>query len=172
MVYLRCHSEKTNLCEKLAKTRHYQVFVCRSETINAQPQKILREAKRLIKEARKACVDKLKADGTKGNIRAFIRSTRPKKEKFYIDDFHYHIEESHDFSDMVGRYRFMPCVFELIRFSKNEFISTEKDNYALWGLSADNLGFQVIVRKEKSGYALQSFFPVDIKKKENPAVPL
>jgi hypothetical protein len=54
----------------------------------------------------------------------------------------------------------IPCVFELLRFTRDEPTLSREKNYYLEGITADEKKFKVIVRKERSGYVLQSFFRV------------
>ena len=61
------------------------MFYCRKESIEAAPKEIIKKAKEIIDENRKRCLEKLPKK--KGKQRPFIKSTRPNKVKFYIDDF-------------------------------------------------------------------------------------
>ncbi|MBI5570508.1 MAG: hypothetical protein HY914_11230 [Desulfomonile tiedjei] len=78
--------------------------------------------------------------------------------RVFIDDFHYHIEKKSD-PDMVGRYRLLPCVIELLRKTMDTPEPTADGNLMLEGLTPDGLKFRVIIRLEKKGGCLQSFYP-------------
>jgi len=79
------------------------------------------------------------------------------KGKVFIDDFHYHIESKSD-ADMVGRYRLVPCVKELLRKTTDSPTITSDGNLMLDGMTPDGTRFRVIIRPEKRGGALQSFY--------------
>jgi len=130
------------------------MFFCRQESLTSNdPSKILKEARKIIEEIRDKCREN-------GHTTLFIKSSGLKsKPKFYIEDFHYHIE-SKWLHDMEGRYSLIPCVFELLRFTRDEPTLSREKNYYLEGITADEKKFKVIVRKERSGYVLQSFFRV------------
>ncbi|MFH0826073.1 MAG: hypothetical protein V2B18_25245 [Pseudomonadota bacterium] len=80
------------------------------------------------------------------------------KGKVFIDDFHYHIEAKGD-HDMVGRYRLTPCVMELLTKATEEPEATPYGNLMLQGMTPDGEKFRVIIRPEKEGGALQSYYP-------------
>jgi hypothetical protein len=82
-----------------------------------------------------------------------------KKQRVYIDDFHFHIE-SKNFGDMIGRYRLLPCVRELLKHTPDIPTLTLKGYLMLQGITPYGEKFRVIIRPEKKGGCLQSFFPV------------
>jgi len=132
------------------------MFTCRKESLGIAPSsEVLKKARQIIKEYRSKCLSKAQSEKKKGYTRPFIKSVKT-RTKFYIDDFHYHINAK-PYDDMVRRYSLIPCVFELLQFTKEKPVYSDKDNYYFLGISANNENFKVIVRKEKGGYALQSF---------------
>ncbi len=115
-----------------------------------------RKAKRTIRQARRFI----------GQWRRESRGSRPYVRvkcpglngKVFIDDFHYHIESKSDV-DMVGRYRLVPCVKELLRKTTDPPGTTVDGNLMLDGETPDGTRFRVIIRPEKQGGVLQSFYP-------------
>ena len=79
--------------------------------------------------------------------------------KVFIDDFHYHIEAKGG-RNKTGRYRLLPCVKKLLRKTTDTPIPTKDGNLMLEGITPDGSEFRVIVRPEKKGGCLQSFYPV------------
>lgn len=138
-----------------------KLYICRKESlwskIETEIQDIIKEAREIIDEIRNQCLDK---SPNKANRRAFIKSIQQNKTKFYIDNFHEHFHKR-PFADMGRRYSLIPCVFELLQFTKEEPAYSKKSNYYFLGKSADDKMFKVVVRKEKTGYVLLTFFPVD-----------
>ncbi|AFM23715.1 hypothetical protein Desti_0997 [Desulfomonile tiedjei DSM 6799] len=127
------------------------MYQCKSQPITA------RKNKRVIEEARRFIAE----------WRAESRASRPcvrvrlfgRKERVFIDDFHYHIEKKSP-ADMIGRYRLVPCVKELLKHSEEKPVINEKGNWELEGVTPDGKVFRVIIRPEKRGGCLQSFYPV------------
>jgi hypothetical protein len=99
--------------------------------------------------------------------RAESRGSRPyakvkfmgRRKKVFIDDFHHHIE-SKNLRDTLGRYRLLPCVRELLRNTTDAPTRTTDGNWMLDGLTPEGRKFHVIIRPEKKGGCLQSFYPV------------
>ncbi|MCA1962244.1 MAG: hypothetical protein LDL33_15810 [Desulfomonile sp.] len=81
------------------------------------------------------------------------------KAKVFIDDFHYHIEAKAT-GDMIARYRLLPCVMELLRKTTDTPRPTPDGNLLLEGKTPHGRPFRVIIRPEKQGGCLQSFYPV------------
>ncbi len=81
------------------------------------------------------------------------------KGKVFIDDFHYHIEAKGG-RNMTGRYRLLPCVRELLRKTMDTPMPTKDGNLMLEGITPEGATFRVIIRPEKKGGCLQSFYPV------------
>jgi len=81
------------------------------------------------------------------------------KGKVFIDDFHYHIETKAT-GDMIARYRLLPCVMELLRKTTDIPEPTRDGNLLLDGITPHGKVFRVIIRPEKKGGCLQSFYPV------------
>ena len=81
------------------------------------------------------------------------------KSPSYINVFHRHFDEK-EYKDVVGRYSLTPCVFELLRFTRDKPEFSEGKNYFLLGRSGCEKDFKVIVRKDKDGYVLRSYFRV------------
>jgi len=78
--------------------------------------------------------------------------------KVFIDDFHFHIDSKSP-EDRIGRYRVVPCVRELLRRTTDCPVMTPHGNLELKGKTPDGQGFTVIIRPEKKGGVLQSFYP-------------
>jgi hypothetical protein len=106
-------------------------------------------ARRLIDEER---------ENAKGYKIPFIKGHKT-KIKYYINVFHRHFDEK-EYTDVVGRYRLTPCVFELLRFTKDKPEFSEGKNYYLLGMSGCGKDFKVIVRKKGDGYVLRTYFRV------------
>lgn len=81
------------------------------------------------------------------------------KGKIFIDDFHYHIEAKTS-RDMIARYRLLPCVIELLRKTTDAPITTPDGNLLLQGSTPSGKLFRVIIRPDKKGVTLQTFYPV------------
>ena len=79
--------------------------------------------------------------------------------KVFIDDFHYHIEAKGG-RNMTGRYRLLPCVKELLKKTMDTPVLTKQGNLMLEGITPEGSKFRVIIRPEKKGGCLQSFYPV------------
>ena len=110
---------------------------------------MIAEARRIIEQWRQECP----------GSRSYVRVVCPGlKGKVFIDDFHFHIEHK-DNADMVRRYRLVPCVRELLRKTTDTPQATEDGNLMLNGMTPDGTLFKVIIRPEKRGGCLQSFYP-------------
>lgn len=89
-----------------------------------------------------------------------MRATCPRlRGKVFIDDFHHHIENK-NYEDMVGRYRLLPCVRELLKKTGDAPVLTAHGNLMLDGVTPGGTRFRVIIRPEKKGGCLQSFYPL------------
>lgn len=127
------------------------MYPCKTHPIHS------RKDERVIAQARKL-VDKWRRQSP--GSRPYVRVKFPGlKGKVFIDDFHYHIEAKTG-RDMVGRYRLLPCVRELLRKCTDTPITTDDGNLMLEGVTPDGQRFRVVIRPEKRGGALQSFYPV------------
>lgn len=80
-------------------------------------------------------------------------------QRVFIDDSHFHIEKK-DRVDMVARFRLLPCVKELLRNSRDTPHTTRDGNLMLDGMTPTGDQFRVIIRPEKKGGCLQSFYRV------------
>ncbi len=96
----------------------------------------------------------------KGGGRPYIMSAKLKPPvKFFIDDFHYHLDKK-PLLDRVSRYRLMPCVFELLRFTEEWPEKGSGENYYVFtGQTPDGTYFKVVVRRENPNYVLQTIYP-------------
>jgi len=81
------------------------------------------------------------------------------RQRVFIEDVHYHIDAK-NFRDMVGRYRLLPCVWELLKHSRDTPEPTKRGNLKLVGMTPEGERFAVIIRPEKGGGVLQSFYPL------------
>lgn len=128
------------------------MFVCRTAPITHRKNKrVLQEANHLIEIHRKR---------HKGS-RPYILSVKLKPPvKFFIDDFHYHLNNK-GLLDRIGCYRLIPCVFELLKFTEEwpPKKGTGENYYVLTGQTPDGKYFEVIIRKEAENYVLQSLYP-------------
>jgi hypothetical protein len=116
-----------------------------------------RKAKRVINEAHRLMRGwRAESPGSRPYVRVRFLGRR---RRVFIDDFHYHIETK-PFRDMIGRYRLLPCVQELLKKTADVPTETEHGNLMLEGMTPEGEKFQVIIRPEKRGGCLQSFFPV------------
>lgn len=110
---------------------------------------------RVIKQAREFIdVWKSECPGSRPYVRVKFLG---KKQRVFIDDFHYHIETK-SLKDMVGRYRLIPCVKELLQYSSDEPSITKDENLMLEGQTPTGDKFIVVIRPEKKGGCLQSFY--------------
>jgi len=126
------------------------MYQCKIEPIASRKAKrVIAEAYRFIEEWR------AEAKGARPYVRVKFLG---KGQKVFIDDFHYHIEGK-KYRDMVGRLRLLPCVKELLRYSKDKPRRTLDGNIMLEGMTPDGERFRVIIRPEKKGGCLQSFYP-------------
>jgi hypothetical protein len=126
------------------------MYICTKGVINCEiADEILSIARRLIDEEREKEKD-YKIPLIKGH---------KTKIKYYINVFHRHFDEK-EYKDVVGRYSLTPCVFELLRFTRDKPEFSEGKNYFLLGRSGCEKDFKVIVRKDKDGYVLRSYFRV------------
>jgi hypothetical protein len=126
------------------------MYQCKTPPIGTRkPKKVLQEAREFI--------DKWRAESS--GARPYVRVRfLPRHQRVFIDDFHYHIE-SKKLENMVGRYRLLPCVKELLKHSTDKPTPTEHGNLLLDGLTPEGEPFRVIIRPEKKGGTLQSFYP-------------
>jgi len=126
------------------------MYQCKTRPIDSRKTKqVIAEARRLIKKWR------ARSAGTRPYLRV---KSRGLKGKVYIDDFHFHIDAK-GYGDMIGRYRLVPCVIELLRKTHDEPLPTKRGNLMFEGTTPDGQRFKVIVRPEKQGGCLQSFYP-------------
>lgn len=127
------------------------MYKCKSFPIRARKAKrTIEQARRFIEQWRK------ESRGSRPYVRVICGGL---KGKVFIDDFHYHIEDK-DYGDMVGRYRLVPCVRELLRKTRDVPTATADGNLMLDGITRDGTRFRVIIRPEKRGGCLQSFYPL------------
>jgi len=127
------------------------MYQCKTEPIAS------RKTKRVIAEAHKIMREwRAESTGSRPYVRVRFLG---RKGRVFIDDFHYHIEIK-PFKDMVGRYRLLPCVRELLKNTDDTPTMTEDGNWMLEGMTPGGETFQVIIRPEKKGGCLQSFFRV------------
>jgi hypothetical protein len=129
------------------------MFVCRTAPIvHRKDKRVLQAANHIIEVHRK------KHTGSK----PYILATKLKPPvKFFIDDFHYHLNNK-SLNDKVERYRLIPCVFELLKFTDKlpQEKGSGKDNYVFRGQTPGGDCFTVVVRQETGGnYTLQSIHP-------------
>lgn len=135
------------------------MYQCTTPPIGVRKSKrVLREAKQFISEWR----------AESGASRPYVRVRFPlagddpaksrRHQRVFIDDFHYHIE-SKNLEDAAGRYRLLPCVKELLKHSTDTPTPTEHGNLLLEGRTPEGERFRVIIRPEKKGGVLQSFYP-------------
>jgi len=125
------------------------MYQCKTPPIHS------RKAKRVIAEANRLLSSwRMGSRGSRPCIRAKFLG---KKQRIFIEDVHYHIDEK-SFKDMVGRYRLLPCVGELLRHTRDTPESTPHGNLKLIGMTPEGDRFAVIVRPEKGGGVLQSFY--------------
>jgi hypothetical protein len=82
-----------------------------------------------------------------------------RRQRVFIDDFHFHIETK-SLADTVGRYRLLPCVRELLMHTTDTPEPTPRGNMKLVGITPEGDRFAVIIRPEKTGGVLQSFYPL------------
>jgi len=127
------------------------MYQCTTPPIRSRKAKrVHAEAQRYIKQWRR------QSKGARPYVRVkFLGENR----RVFIDDFHYHIETK-SFPDMIGRYRLVPCVKELLQHTTDEPEATKDGNLVLDGMTPDGERFIVILRPVKKGACLQSFFPV------------
>jgi len=125
------------------------MYQCKTLPIgHRKSSRVIREARRLIAQWR------AKSRGS----RPYVRVKCPGLAgKVFIDDFHFHIESKADY-DMLRRYRLTPCVIELLRKTTDKPEPTPAGNLMLEGLTPDGTRFRVIIRPEKNGGCLQSFY--------------
>jgi hypothetical protein len=128
------------------------MFVCRIVPIaHRKNNRVLQEANQIIEKHRKKCA----------GSRPYILSAKLKtKVKFFIDDFHYHLDNK-SLPNRVERYRLIPCVFELLKFTEEwpPRKGTGENCYMLTGQTPDGKCFEVIIRKEAENFVLQSLYP-------------
>jgi hypothetical protein len=126
------------------------MYHCKTPPISSRKSgRVVAEARRLIKEWRR------ESPGSRPYVKVKFLGGR---QKVFIDDFHYHIE-SKNLRDKVGRYRLVPCVMELLRNSIDAPRLTEDGNLMLEGLTVEGVRFRVVIRPERTGGCLQSFYP-------------
>jgi hypothetical protein len=125
------------------------MYQCNTHPIQSRKAKrVIAEARRIIEQWRKE---------SRGS-RPYVRVICPGLSgKVFIDDFHYHIE-SKDYGEMVRRFRLIPCVRELLRKTTDTPQVTEHGNLLLDGMTPNGTRFRVIIRPEKRGGCLQSFY--------------
>ena len=82
-----------------------------------------------------------------------------RRQRVFIDDFHFHIETK-PLADAVGRYRLLPCVREVLMHCEDTPEPTPRGNLKLVGITPEGERFAVIIRPEKKGGVLQSFYPL------------
>jgi len=120
------------------------------------PPIALRTNKRILREAYWFMkMWRAESKGSRPHVRVKFLG---RKQRVFIDDFHYHIEVK-GLENMVGRYRLFPCVRELVKHSTDIPVETSDGNLMLEGMTPDGEKFRVIVRPEKRGGCLQSFYP-------------
>lgn len=127
------------------------MYQCKTPPIGfRKDRRVLREAYRFT-EAWRA-----ESPGSRPYVRVNFLARRP---KVFIDDFHFHIGAK-PLADAVGRYRLIPCVRELLRKTTEPPKATADGNLMLDGITPDGTRFRVIIRPEKDGGVLQSFYPL------------
>lgn len=127
-----------------------KVYQCKTPPIgHRKDQRVIFEAKSLIRQWRED------SPGSRPYVRVKFLG---RKGRVFIDDFHYHFDKGKRLRDRVGRYRLVPCVQELLKNTTAEPVITENGNLLLFGATPDGQRFCVIVRPEKKGGALQSFY--------------
>jgi len=125
------------------------MYQCKTSEINAgSNNRVIEQARKFIEEWRSEC------SGSKPYVRVKFLG---KKQRVFIDDFHYHIEDK-NLKDKAGRYRLIPCVKELLKHSSDEPSITNDGNLMLQGQTPTGDKFKVIIRPEKKGGCLQSFY--------------
>ncbi|MEI7451354.1 MAG: hypothetical protein WCJ75_17225 [Desulfomonile sp.] len=125
------------------------MYQCKvSEITVRRSNRVIEHARKFIEEWRSEC------SGSRPHARVKFLG---KKQRVFIDDFHYHIEAK-SMKDMTGRYRLLPCVKELLKHSTDEPSQTEDGNLMLQGRTPTGDKFIVIIRPEKRGGYLQSFY--------------
>jgi hypothetical protein len=130
------------------------MFLCRKAPIAH------RQNKRVFQEVRSMIEFFGRKVSQKGGGRPYIMSAKLKPPvKFFIDDFHYHLDKK-PLLVRVSRYRLVPCVFELLRFTKQwPEKGTGENYYAFTGQTPDGTCFKVVVRRENPNYVLQTIYP-------------
>jgi hypothetical protein len=129
------------------------MYRCKFLPITARKTKrVLSEAYQFIEEWR------AESRGSRPYVRVkFLVLGR--RQRVFIDDFHYHLERKSPV-DMVARFRLLPCVKELLRNSRDTPHTTRDGNLMLDGMTPTGDQFRVIIRPEKKGGCLQSFYRV------------
>jgi len=127
------------------------MYLCKTLPITASKTKrVLSEAYSFIKEWR----------GQSRGSRPYVRVNFLKgHQRVFIDDFHYHIEKK-ELPDRVERFRLLPCVKELLKNTRDEPRITRDGNLMLEGTTPTGDQFAVIIRPEKKGGCLQTFYRV------------
>ena len=128
------------------------MYQCKTHPIQSRKAKrVIAEANRLLSSRRQA------SRGSRPYVR--VKFLGKGRKRVFIEDVHYHIDEK-SFRDMVGRYRLLPCVWELLRHTTDTPEPTPRGNLKLIGMTPEGESFAVIIRPEKEGGVLQSFYPL------------